>query len=291
MSIDIYRGLLKMFEVFDVFEPSSDNNLHFSYEFMNDNLFMLNDSYKINTIAGSGDDLKKAINILEWVSENIHHKGNYDGSLSNNSITLLNYSYQAGQERGINCRSLSTILTECCLSIGINARTIHIMLCSPYDGDNHVITSVYVKELRKWIMLDPTYNCYFRDIESNVLDMFEVRKILSEKGNVKFNEAVNYNGYKYDGIYTEILEYFTKNLFYFWCREHNTFGSDDGKGGRMIICSPFGYSVQKAKEINLHWRICQQGGYKEYMSILKEEISEEKIRMSKNDFMNPPIHP
>lgn len=285
MSIDIYSGLIRMF---DVFESSSDNNLRFSYEFMNDNLFMLNDKYKINDIAGNENDLKKAINILNWLSENIYHKGNYDGRLPNNSIALLNYSYQAGQERGINCRSLSTVLTECCLSIGINARTIHIMPCSPYDGDNHVITSVYAKELQKWVLLDPTYNCYLRNMEDNVLDIFEIRKILSEKGDVKFNEEVNYNGCKYDGIHEEITEYLTKNLFYFWCREHNTFGSDDGKGGRMVICSPFGYSVQKAKEINLRWRICQYGD-KEYMSIFKKEVNEEKIRMSENDFMRPPI--
>ena len=285
MSIDIYTGILKMF---DAFESSTVNGFHFFYDFENDHLAELNEKYRLSVIAGHGNDLTKAINLLHWVSENIYHKGNYDGRIPNNSIALLNYSYQEGQDRGINCRSLSTVLTECCLSVGIHARTIHIMPCSPYDGDNHVITSVYSKESQNWVMLDPTYDCYLFSNAGNALGIFELRKMLSNKDHVQFNDEVNYNGQKHEHIHEKILEYYSKNLFYFWCREHNTFGSDDGKGGKMVVCTPSGYNMQKAKEVNLSWRMCQCGD-NEYMSIWKNEINEKKIYVSVKDFMSTPI--
>ena len=287
MSIDIYSGILKMFEDFN---PPTDNKLRFTYGFADESFDRLKDSYPIANVAGEGTDLSKAVNLLHWVSENIYHKGDYDGHLPNESITLLDYSYGAGRERGISCRSLSTVLTECCLSIGIFARTIHLMPCSPYNGDNHVVTSVYIADLSKWIMLDPTYDCYLVDKTGNILDVFEIRRILSEKGELQYCDKVNYNGDKFDDIREKISEYFAKNLFYFWCRENNTFGSDNGKGGKMIVCSPAGYSVDKAKNINLHYRICQCGD-SEDMKVWKAEAGENKTYVSQDIFMSSPTAP
>jgi hypothetical protein len=43
------------------------------------------------------------------------------------------------------------------------ARMMYIMPFAPYDTDNHVITHVYIKELKKWIILDPTFASYIMD--------------------------------------------------------------------------------------------------------------------------------
>ena len=69
----------------------------------------------------------------------------------------------------------SKILVECCLALGIYARRVSIMPFSPYDLDNHVVTEIYDRTLKKWIMLDPTTDGYFVDDASTALSLLEMR--------------------------------------------------------------------------------------------------------------------
>lgn len=118
MSINVYCGLLKMFDDF------SYSNYDVNFEYIHDHpkFTELKKKYPIEEVAGNGNDLSKAINLLSWLSKNVYHNGQYNNHIPNNSIDLLDYAYKGGKENGINCRSLSIILTECCLSNRIKSK-------------------------------------------------------------------------------------------------------------------------------------------------------------------------
>ncbi|MBC7958453.1 MAG: transglutaminase domain-containing protein, partial [Vallitaleaceae bacterium] len=157
MSYDIFTGLLKAFSL----PTEGKKEIHFSYDNNHTKFCLLKSTYPIETIAGDGDDFSKAVNLLHWVSSHTYHKGDYDGTIAHNSLDLLDYAYDKGSIYGINCVALATILSECLLSIGLKARIVFLMPCSPYDGDNHVVTHVYIRQMKKWVMLDPTLNAFF----------------------------------------------------------------------------------------------------------------------------------
>jgi hypothetical protein len=110
----------------------------------------LKTTYGLDAIAETGDDLSKSPNILFWLCEHTYHFGSYDNHVPMNSLDLLEYAYDQGAERGLNCLNLS-YLTECLLSIGVPARTVGIMPFSPYDADNHVVTHVYIASLENFL--------------------------------------------------------------------------------------------------------------------------------------------
>jgi hypothetical protein len=168
----IPRGILKVYSNFR--ETTENAKIKLRIDFSNENFSVLRTKYGLGAIAGTGDDLSKALNLLFWVCEHIRHFGSYDNHVPMNALDLLEYAYDQGEEQGINCLNLSYILTECLLSIGVPARTVGIMPFSPYDADNHVVTHAYIADLGKWVMLDPTWSSYFKDTDGNILDLFEI---------------------------------------------------------------------------------------------------------------------
>jgi len=262
MSYDIYTGLLKAFDL----PITEKHDIHFSYDNNNANFDLLKNKYPIETIAGDGEDFSKTVNLLHWVSEHIYHKGNYDGTIAHNSLDLLDYAYDKGSLFGINCMALATILSECLLAIGLKARRVFLMPCSPYDGDNHVVTHVYIKELGKWVMFDPTFNAYIKNEQGMWQSLIELRKLLADQKPVLFNDEAKYNGVLFTSENTkENIEYFSKNMFYFQTHESSTFGHDDviGEGktseNRLITLCPKGYDPKSMQLSNIDYRIRKYG--------------------------------
>jgi hypothetical protein len=253
-SYNILRGILRMHHNFRGTTENADIKLQF--DFSNENFSVLRTRYGLDAIAGNGDDLSKSLNMLFWLCEHAYHKGDYDNHVPMNALDLLEYAYDKGTEQGINCLNLSYILTECLLSIGVPARTVMIMPFSPYDADNHVVTHVYIADLDKWIMLDPTYSAYFKDAEGNILDVFELRNFLAEGSEVFLNDEFSYNG---DNLIAdsesawEYKAYLTKNLFYFQTSETSGFGRENS--GRALNVCPAGFSLFESWMYNLGYKI------------------------------------
>ncbi|MCL2573313.1 MAG: transglutaminase-like domain-containing protein [Defluviitaleaceae bacterium] len=170
---DVYTGLLKMMDNFQ--DDEADITIKYA---LDDDYQELCETYKLKYITGNGDDFSKAINLLKWISANIYHIGNFKNHVKNTAMDLFNYSFDKGEENGINCLALSTALTECLLAIGIKARTVFIMPFSPYDFDNHVVCEAWVEKYGKWIMFDPTYNLYALH-DGEPLSILETRKLLA----------------------------------------------------------------------------------------------------------------
>ena len=256
MSYDIYTGLLKAFSL----PTANETGVNFVYENENPQFAQLLSRYPIETIAGDGEDFSKAVNLLQWVSEHNYHKGDFDGKIAQNSLDLLDYAYDQGSAYGINCVALATILTESLLALGVKARKVFLMPCSPYDGDNHVITHVYIREMAKWVMFDPTLNAYIANAEGEYLGLLELRNCLANQEPIFFNNEAKYN----DDIWTEDsakenIEYFAKNLFYFQTYEISTFDEGNTPENRFITVSPQGYDPKQIRLSNIVYRIRKYG--------------------------------
>ncbi|MCL2406091.1 MAG: hypothetical protein FWC92_11190 [Defluviitaleaceae bacterium] len=252
---DIYTGLLKAFPL----PTKKQDTVNFTYDFKHPKFDLLKNKYPIVDIAGSGNDFSKATNLLNWVSSNIYHMGNYSGSIPSNAIDYLDHAHEKDASHGINCVGLSTILSECLLSIGIKAQKVFIMPCSPYDGDNHVVAQAYIKELGKWVMFDPTLNAYFTNEKGMYLSLLELRSHLCDQLPVFFNKEAKYNNEDWTSESARSnIEYFAKNLFYFQMSEVNTFNEGDDSTGtsqnRFISLCPHGFNPKQIRISNVEYR-------------------------------------
>lgn len=285
MSYDIYTGLLKAFS----FPTAEKADIHFSYDNNHPKYDLLKSAYPIEAIAGGGSDFSKAINLLHWVSGHTYHEGNYAGEIAHNSLDLLNYAYDKGRSFGVNCVALATILSECLLAIGLKARKVFIMPCSPYDGDNHVVTHVYIKEMNGWVILDPTLNAYFSNEQGEYLSLLELRNRLGNQEPVFFNNEAKYN----DDVWTtesakENTEYFAKNLFYFQTFELSTFNEADVPGNRLITLCPKGYGPKQIRLSNIEYRIRKHGDNPHMQKWLEYAKQQEYNFCSSVDFEESP---
>jgi len=252
MSYDIYTGLLKAFAL----PEEKKGDINFSYVNDHPKFDTLKNNYPIENIAGGGDDFSKAVNLLRWVSGHMYHKGDYAEKISQNALDLLEYAYDKDSSRGINCVGLATILAECFLAVGLKAGKVYIMPCSPYDGDNHVVTHAFIGEMNKWVMFDPTFNAYIANEQGEYLSLLELRSHLANQSPVFFNGEAKYN----DDIWTdesarENTEYFAKNLFYFQTSEISTFDNHNAPGNRFITLCPQGYDPKQVRLSNIEYRI------------------------------------
>jgi len=279
MSYDIYTGLLKTFPL-----PKEKRDVvMLSYDMAHPQFVELKAKYPIEAVAGGGDDFSKAINLLQWVSSNIYHRPNLPADIPHDALHLLDYGLGKGADNGFYCVALSKVLVECLLAIGIKARQVFIMPCSPYDYDNHVVAEAYVNG--KWMMLCPTNNLYFKGENDETLGILELRDYLADQKPVFVNSDAKYNDDVWtDDTTTERIEYFAKNLFYFQLAENNTFGAGRPSEACQITLCPAGYDPKHVRVSNLEYNYKKWGPHPEAEKWLKLAKEEKYIFCCVEDF-------
>lgn len=248
---DVYAGLLKMSPIFQPDSPSVSLAVDFSGPELNE----LRGAYQLAALAGDGDTFSRARRLLLWVSDGIHHNGNANLPDRKDALSLLRYSFHQGQERGINCAGLSTVLTSCLLAMGITARVVYILPASPYDMDNHVVVHVYLSEEKRWIMMDPTFGAYAMDESGRAMDLLSLRERFANQQVVRFNPEMHYNGQPYDP--KEYLTYLAKDLYWFQVRRISCCHSDQ-PCDILNIC-PLGFQPYRFDLANVDYRLRMQG--------------------------------
>lgn len=228
-----YNLYKKLLQQYDNFDGASD--IAFEYDFDNNNFSDLISKYKIDKVAGDGSELDKVLNLMNWCSHNVlHNEGLKDVEFINkNSIDILDYSFGKGKEFGVYCRLQAIVFTECCLALGIKSRIVHCLPYSSTDFESHVVSIVYINNLKKWIMIDAGNNQYFVDEKGIMLSPLEIRYRIANEMFIKCNMK--------DDAY---ITYMAKNLFYFKSLRLNTFGSDD-IDNQDLYCVPKGFDVLK----------------------------------------------
>ena len=171
--------------------------------------------YNLDSISGNGDEISKMKNLLLWVHNTVRHDGNSENPKQKNAIDLIEICKK--ENRGVNCRMLSTILKDAYQAEGLKTR---IVTCSPKDTtdfDCHVITIVWSNTLNKWLWMDPTNNAYISDEKGNLLSIEEVRTKLVKNEPLIVNENANWNN-KQKVIKKNYLDsYMSKNLYWIQC--------------------------------------------------------------------------
>jgi hypothetical protein len=123
---------------------------------------------------------------------------------------------------------------------------------SPYDFDNHVVTEIYDRSMKKWIMLDPTTDGYFVDEEKNPLSLLEMRCRFANDGFVTFvgvTERLT-NLKRSAQKNASFNSYVCKNLFYLKTGTRNGFGPTDS----WLVFAPEKFSVKDTNVANARFR-------------------------------------
>ena len=241
---DIFSG-----GIFNAPALAAGEPLQIAYVFDCPEFAQLRERYPVERVAGTGGDFERALRLCRWLAPRLKHKGDYDNHIACNSLALLEYCFEK-PDVGINCLNKAKILAECCLSLGIYARRCGGMPCSPYDGDNHVVTEIYDRKRGKWVALDPTYGSYFSD-GANPLSCLELRRAFADGVPVAavFNRQ---NPAKIGDLQkrnASVNWYYAKNSYYFFFDSVSTFGEPAGSDDFYVV--PEGFDLRRQRMQNL----------------------------------------
>lgn len=210
--------------------------------------------FKLDSIAGDGDDVARMKRIMAWLHDNIRHDG-WNGlpkGVPRNSIDL--YRACADGSRGLNCRGLAIVLSEMYMAMGWPAR---FVTCQPKefatDPDCHVICMVWSPGLGRWLWMDPTFAAYVMDGEGRPIGIREARERLRDGLPLSINGDANWNNLKKETKEEYLDVYMAKNLYYIGAYLDNGFGTDRSDPEPPFYnLSPAGAGIDSHDYINTH---------------------------------------
>jgi len=271
--IKLQENVMDRLSAVNDFNRADSTPVHFEYIMDDPRLSELREAYDLDTIAGEGDTQTKALNLLNWVGSHTNHDGNPNDHIAKNALALLEYAYKKGPQNGLDCSNLSIILAEACLSVGIQARALWLYPENPNDADKHVVTIAYIPESEKWILLDPSSNCYLSDMDGNILSPFEIRQMLADKEPMHINSNAKTD-------YMSYVNYLAKNMFFFGSVQTTKFGvfDENREGNPMIAFCPVGFDLTEWGITNLHF-VTTHG----YVSLTNEAIAQQEAAFRERD--------
>jgi hypothetical protein len=152
-------------------------------------LSKLRQKYKLDSIAGSGNEFDKQKNLLIWVNRYIKHNAILPLLAIVNTDTL----FKTGLKDGTNCGGLAILLNSVYLSMGYKSRFITCLNDDTVFNDPHSVTIVFSTKFNKWILMDPTYCAYFSDEKSIPLSIEEIRYRLINGLKINLNNEFSLN--------------------------------------------------------------------------------------------------
>ncbi len=221
----------------------------FTYQDANsEKLKALRKVFNLDSIAGEAQDVQQVLNLLHWIHNYIPHDGQHGNPTVYDAERMMAVCKK--EKRGLNCRGLSTVLNECYLAMGYKSR---LVTCQPkdslkIDSDCHVINSVYVPSLKKWIWVDPTNNAYVMNEKGELLSIEEVRERLVTNKPLILNPDANWNNKNQTTKEDYLDNYMAKNLYRIQCpvnNVHNLEGRDAGRRLEYVELLPLEYYDQK----------------------------------------------
>lgn len=268
------KDFVDLLNVYPDFSRDDAVPVSFEYIMSDPKLDELRDTYGLDEIAGNGNTQSKALNLLHWLCEHTSHDGYNNFQDDYNALSFLEYAYDTG--KGINCANLSVTLSEACLSVGIQARALWLMPENPIDMDNHVVVMAFIPEDDRWIMLDPSFNCYLSDMDNIILSPWEIRQKLAAGEIMKINTQSEIGNSNY-------TDYLSKDMFYFYSARTTKYGAFDERVDPIYLC-PTGFDVMERNIANSFYR--NSWGTKQ---LTNDEVSRRKTYLSgsKNIFATP----
>ncbi|MBN8877687.1 MAG: hypothetical protein J0I32_09095 [Sphingobacteriales bacterium] len=206
-----YLDILKKGRAYDTIQ--ADHFPAFTYQSSADaDLTELRNFYHLDSVAGHGTDISRAINLLQWMHLAVPHEDEYNLPVLTARNIIKTY-----KEKHIaqGCYPLAIAMNEIFLSMGFHSRIV-ICFAASFDNPNggHVINSVYIPSLRKSLWMDPQFNVFLKDGAGNFLSIAEVRENLIAGKKVNLNKNANYHGKSTTAKYY-LEEFMTEHLYRF----------------------------------------------------------------------------
>ncbi|WP_312640386.1 transglutaminase-like domain-containing protein [Hydrogenoanaerobacterium sp.] len=187
------------------------------------------------------DDVSKMTALLNWVCNNFRHNGESGMPEKQDAQSVMQYSKRMG---GVECRGLSIILSEMLRAYGVPAKSIK---CAPASANSefcHVVVHAYSKELKQWIMLDPTYRLILKNDKDTYVSLPMLRESLINGTKLVPNENAGRNGRPF---YLDFYRaYMTQNSFHFSSATNFSSGSEGSAGNLVNALVPAGYPATYA---------------------------------------------
>lgn len=219
----------------------------FSYQSADEaHLVALRKTYKLDSVAGQGNEVSRFINLLHWVHEQVPHDGNHENPAVRNAQDLLRVC--RSEKRGLNCRGLATILNEAYLAMGYQARFVGCLPKDSTDQDSHVINVVYSATQQKWLWMDPTNDAYVMNEQGQLLSIEEVRARLIDGRPLLVNPTANWNHKVSKTKEDYLYQYMAKNLYKLQCPVSSQYDLETrapGKSIQYVTLLPAAVSAKK----------------------------------------------
>ena len=195
----------------------------------------LNEKYNLSDIATADSDFDKTVQILEWLTEHTYYSGMQMKMLNDDTLEILEYSFDKPFNRAINCRYRAIAFADCLVAVGIKAFPV-AMVSSEFTG-SHFTCLVYISEEDKWCSFDPSFGCWFTDEEGELLDIFEIRELfLENKEPVVKGYSFNGKHENFDVYMNSFLKFCVSNLST-WADNSNDRRSENTFSGRKQFSS------------------------------------------------------
>ena len=171
--------------------------------------------FKLDSIAGAGDEISKILNLLHWVHDSYVFDGSKELPPYDGIVDLMTKCYKS--KYTMYCGALASVLNDCYLAIGLKSRQVVCLPKDSTDPDCHSINAVYSKTLDKWLWMDATNNAYVMNEKGELLSIEEVRERLVNNKPLILNPDANVNRiYSVDKI-NYLYDYMAKNLYALEC--------------------------------------------------------------------------
>jgi len=206
----------------------------------------LREAYRLDAVAGDGDEIARLANVARWVSDSIPYDGNSVPPEEKSALAILAAARAHGT--GANCWLLAVVVCEAYLALGYPARYVR---CLPYDyrdPDCHVVSLVRAATLDKWVMFDPSFNAWVHDGTGAILSLEEMRERLATGKRLAVSDGLR--GMEPE----EYLAYMAKNLVHLESPVTNGMGSDDRESARYVRLAPCGFDARAWSQRGLDGR-------------------------------------
>ena len=198
----------------------------------NPNLKRIRKELRLDSIAGTGNEISRILNLMHWVHTTIRYDGNSRNPKLRNAINIINVCKT--ERRGVNCLMMATVLNECYLSMGIKSRYVTCLPKETEFDDCHVINMVYSNDLNKWIWIDPTFDAYVMNEKGKLLGIAEVRERLIKGRTLILNPEANRNRIESQTKEFYLENYMAKNLYRLECPVSSEFDTETYKEGKTV---------------------------------------------------------
>lgn len=181
----------------------------------NPGLIAIRQKFKLDSIAGTGNEISQILNLLHWVHNTFPHNGNIAVPGYNSTLELMTVT--KNEHKTLECGTLANVLNECYLSLGFKSRRV---ICLPKDStdvDCHSINTVYSNTLNKWVWIDPTNDAYVMNEQGELLSIAEVRERLINGKTLILNPEANWNHITSITKDYYLNDYMAKNLYAIQC--------------------------------------------------------------------------